>query len=121
MNGWYPFVGRCNRWIALYGGGLLNPLEWLKIAYETFGAKYPTASLIGVMFVGALIFGAAWLVGAQQYERSHATQITPSPSSAVPAPSTNTTSGPQSPIMPNNSGSVTITNGEKPDHPPPKE
>jgi len=92
----------------------LNPLEWLKIAYETFGAKHPTGSLIGVMVLGALLAGAVWLVGAQQYGKSHSAPT-------VPTPTTNTTSGPQSPIMPGNSGTVTITNqAPKPDQPPPK-
>jgi cytoskeletal protein RodZ len=93
-------MNRASRW------WYLNPMEWLKIAYETFGAKHPAVSLIAVMVLGALIAGAVWLLGAQQYEKTQTGQNTPT------TPSTNTTSGPQSPIMPNNSGTVTITNEE---------
>ena len=99
----------------------MNPMEWLKVAYETFGAKHPTASLIVVMALGALIFGAVWVVGAQQYEKSHNALNAPAVPNVSP-PATNITSGPQSPIMPNNSGTVTITNEEtKPNYSPPKE
>jgi len=36
-------MDRASRW------WFLNPLEWLKIAYETFGAKHPIGSLSVVM------------------------------------------------------------------------
>ena len=86
--------------------------------YEAFGAKHPTTSLVVVMVLGALAFGAVWHVAARQYEKGTARNaVTP-----VTQPSVNNTSGPQSPIMPNNSGTVTITNGEKkPERPAPKE
>jgi len=70
------------------------------------------------MVVGSLAFGALWLLGAQQYEKSRAESQHRSPAPL----SINTTNGPQSPIIPNNSGTVKITNEEtKPDTLPPKE
>jgi hypothetical protein len=92
---------------------MMNPLEWLKTLYGAFGAKNPTASLVIVMIVAAMIGGAVWKFGAYLYQKDLA---------KVPAAITqpqNTTNGPQSPIMPNNSGVVTITNEPKQSAPPP--
>jgi hypothetical protein len=47
----------------------LNPLEWLKLAYETFGAKYPAGSMIAVMLLGAFVFGAVWQITAHKYQK----------------------------------------------------
>jgi hypothetical protein len=44
----------------------MNPMETLKAIYETFGTPYPRASLIAVMLLGGILFGAAWLVLARQ-------------------------------------------------------
>jgi hypothetical protein len=82
----------------------LNPLEWLKSIYELFGAKYPTASLIGVMIVGALFAGVLWRVGAQQYEKSRASVIAPA---QTPQTGVVTTAGPCSPIITGNGNAVT--------------
>ena len=87
---------------------MVNPMEWLKSLYAALGAKYPIASLIVVvilgMIVGGLVFGSVWRIGAYQYEKDQVKRP------KVESPSQNTTYGPESPIMPNNSGSVTITN-----------
>jgi len=98
-------------------GRFMKPMELLKLAYETFGAKHPTGSLIIVMALGGVmgvaICGALWTVAANQYQKGNATE---------PARTVNTTTGPQSPIMPNNNGSVTISNdNSKPKQPPPKD
>lgn len=36
----------------------MNPMETLKAIYETFGTPYPRASLLAVMFLGAISFAA---------------------------------------------------------------
>jgi hypothetical protein len=48
----------------------LNPLDWLRTLYETFGAKHPTGSLVGVMLLFGLLGGVLWLVGANLYEKN---------------------------------------------------
>lgn len=82
----------------------MKPMELLRLAYETFGAKHPQGSLIIVMSLGGVlgvaICGALWTVAANQYQKG---------STAEPAHSVNTTTGPQSPIMPNNDGTVKIS------------
>lgn len=97
----------------------MKPMELLKLAYEAFGAKHPTGSLIVVMVLGGVlgvvVCGAAWTVAANQYQKSNT--VPPAEGHLV-----NTTNGPQSPIMPNNGGNVTISNdNSKPKEPPPKD
>jgi len=81
--------------------------EFMGTAYGALGSKHPTASLVAAMIVGALCFGALWLVGAQQYQHKKAPTIEPS------AP-VNNTSGAQSPIIQNNSGTVIINQPDVP-------
>ena len=90
---------------------IVNPMEWLRGIYETFGTPYPRLSLVAVMLLGAIFCGSAWLVLAKQVEKGH----------AEPAHSVNTTTWPQSPIMPNNGGSVTISKDAPEPAPPPKD
>ena len=52
----------------------LDPREWLKLAYETFGVKHPIGSLIGVMILFALSGAAIWMISANLYEKAHATE-----------------------------------------------
>jgi len=70
--------------------------------YGALGSKPPTASLVAVMILGAMCFGALWLVGAQQYQHKRAT--------TVPAVPGNNMSGAQSPNIQNNSGTIVLTN-----------
>lgn len=96
----------------------LNAMDWLKGIYETFGGgKHPTALLVCVMVLGgvlgALALGGLCLVVANQYQKGQA-----APSAAPPA-SVNTTTGSQSPIIPNNGGNITINGGQAPQPPPP--
>lgn len=95
----------------------MNPTDWLKTAYGAFGSKHPTASLLVVMVVGALVFGAIWKIAAYKYSEASSKV-----SSTIPQPQ-NTTYGPESPIMPKNSGDVSITNkpAEDTSHPTTKE
>lgn len=53
-------------------------MDWLKAIYETFGTPYPRASLIAVMALGAILFGALWLVLARQVQNAAASQNVPS-------------------------------------------
>jgi hypothetical protein len=79
--------------------------------------------------LGLVLLGVSYGIGHAVYLEMRKPQTSPSVSPAAPSPSPNSTSppsvnvtsGPQSPIMPNNSGVVKITNEDKPDHPPPKE
>jgi hypothetical protein len=78
--------------------------------------------------LGLALLGISYGIGHAVYLETRKPQIPSSPVAASPSPqpatppSVNTTHGAQSPIMPNNSGTVTITNEEtKPGHPPPKE
>jgi hypothetical protein len=50
----------------------MNPIEWLKAIYETFGTPYPRASLAVVTVLGAIFFAAVWQFAANQVEKSHA-------------------------------------------------
>jgi hypothetical protein len=49
----------------------MNPLDWLKAIYETFGIAYPRASLGAVMVLAALLAGALWVFAAKQVEKDH--------------------------------------------------
>jgi len=53
----------------------MNPMEWLKAVYETFGTPYPRASLVVVAFLGAVCFGAVWLFAAKQVEKGRQVSI----------------------------------------------
>jgi hypothetical protein len=69
--------------------------------------------------MGCTLVGVALFLGATVHKQTHP------PVSVPPAPaptSVNSTTGPQSPIMPNNGGSVTINGGAAPTQsPPPKD
>jgi hypothetical protein len=88
-------------------------METLKAIYETIGTPHPKLSLIAVFIIcGAVGSGIWWFLGKQVAKNSP----------AKPAASINTTTGPQSPIMPSNGGNVTITNdGAAASSPSPKD
>jgi hypothetical protein len=86
----------------------MNPIEWLKAIYETFGTPYPRASLIAVAILGAISFAAVWVFAAKQVEKGHKVQSAPS---QVSGPAS--TAGPQSPANTGNG------NEFKYDQPPP--
>lgn len=48
-------------------------MEWPKIIYETFGPRYPVASMIVVTLLGGLVggvfCGASWWLLGREYER----------------------------------------------------
>ena len=73
----------------------------------------------------SFLLGVACLAYFFSYTSHHskeqATTSQPATSTSA-APSVNSTTGPQSPIMPDNSGTVTISNDDsKPKEPPPKD
>ncbi len=80
-----------------------------------FDWKQRISAAVAVVAIGCFV--------AFTIEKRGATSAVVTPlSPPQPEPSINRTNGPQSPIMLNNSGTVTITNEEtKPNHPPPKE
>ena len=86
----------------------LNPLDWLKSLYEAFGAKHPAFSFMVVMIVGALVFGALWRGGAQQYEKGRTTMNAPAP---LPPAGPISTDAPCSPVT-QGSGNTVTTNCE---------
>jgi len=58
-------------------GWFLNSTEWLRVAYETFGAKHPAGSMIVVVLLGALSFGSVWYFAGRLYEKDQASNKTP--------------------------------------------
>lgn len=78
----------------------MNPLDWLRTLYGWVGVDYPRLSLMTVIILGAITSGAAWRLAAHLY-KTHTETL---PTGAT----VNTTNGSQSPIVPNNHGSVTI-------------
>ena len=75
----------------------MNPLQWLKAIYETFGTPYPRSSLIAVMIIFAVFGGAVWLFAAKLVEKDR--QNTSAPSH-VSGPAS--TSGDKSPAITGN-------------------
>ena len=95
----------------------MNPLEWIKIIYGWLGADHPRVSLVAAIILGAILGGAIWRFAGHLYAQDR--QVI---TAAGPAPTVNSTTGPQSPILPNNSGNVTISNEDHtPSHTPPKD
>src|SRR5258707_4651209 len=96
----------------------MNPLQWLKAIYETFGTSYPRASLIAVMILGGVATGAVWLFAAKQVEkdRGTTTQGVP-PSVSGPA----STKGSNSPAVTGNGNDIRYGQSSQPEKkPPPK-
>jgi hypothetical protein len=54
-----------NRW------WFLNPIEWLKNIYETFGLKHPTGSMIVVVVLSAIAGGVVWTLAANLVAKEH--------------------------------------------------
>jgi hypothetical protein len=90
----------------------MNPLQWLKAIYETFGAPYPRASLVAVAFLGAIFFSAVWLFAARQVEKDRV----PSTGSAPPTASgPATTKGPNSPAVTGSGNDVQYDQSSRPE------
>ena len=95
----------------------MNPIELWKAFYRWVGVPYPGLSLFVAAWLGAALFVGIWKFTAKLVENDRQNSTPPAPTSV------NTTTGPQSPIMPNNGGNVTITNGgtKTATPPPPKD
>jgi len=48
----------------------MNPLDWLKALYETFGAPHPRLSFVVVIILAAICSAGVWAIAAKQYEKS---------------------------------------------------
>jgi hypothetical protein len=83
----------------------MTPVDWLKTLYGWVGANHPKASFVGVVVLSAVLGGIAWRFAAYVYAKDHSIAAPGQPSTV------STTTGTGSPILPNNSGSVTI-NGD---------
>ncbi|MEX2302064.1 MAG: hypothetical protein WD733_14085 [Bryobacterales bacterium] len=109
-------MNRFGRW------WFLNPLEWLKSAYEVFGAGHPRLSLAIAMVVGALLFGALWEIAAHQHKLASQPVSESTGNNAIEAGETvtgpATTHGDSSPANTGTIGSIRI---EKPLPVSPKE
>jgi hypothetical protein len=78
-------------------------LELAKLIHDAIGIESPRKFIALFAIAGFVLFGClGWLV-----DKGYRAQLREQ--STLP-PSVNTTTGPLSPILPNNSGSVTITN-----------
>ena len=89
----------------------MNPLEWFKAIYETFGTPHPRASLIVVMALFAGFGAGVWIFLAKQVEKDRLNKNTP-PNVSGPA----STSGPNSPANTGNGNEFRYDQT-----PPPKE
>ena len=107
-----------------------RPLVWLILEKVVLASVVPALVLLGANPMGfdwkqriaaaIAVIAIGCFVAFTIEKRGATSEANPLPSTT--GPSINRTDGPQSPIMPNNSGTVTITDeGTKPDHPPPKE
>jgi hypothetical protein len=91
------------------GWRFMNPLQWLKAIYETFGTPHPRGSLIAVSILGAIFFAAIWLFAANQVKKDRQTLVAP-PSTSGSA----TTLGENSPA---NTGSGNTFTYDQSSHP----
>jgi len=94
----------------------MNPIEWLKAIYETFGTPYPRASLVAVGFLGAICFVAVWQFAAKQVAKDHQASGAP-----VSVSGSATTSGNNSPANTGNGNNITYdqsSSTEKKSKPP---
>lgn len=72
--------------------------------------------------LGLILVGAAYFLGHTAYKKPSLHPSMPAAAAPAQVPQQNTTTGPESPIMPNNGGNVTISNdNSKPKGPPPKD
>jgi hypothetical protein len=84
----------------------MNPVDWLKALYETFGTSYPRASMVLVILLGGTFSGLVWHFAARQVEKDH--RMLSAPSNTGPA----STTGQQSPAITGSGNQVTY--GESP-------
>lgn len=83
----------------------MNPMEWLKAAYEAFGVPHPKLSLLVVAIAGAITFGAGWMLLGHMVIRDRAAKA--QTLQTVPASGAATTSGDSSPAVSGNGNTIT--------------
>jgi len=81
----------------------MNPVDWLKALYETFGVSYPRVSMVVVILLGGTFSGLVWHFAARQVEKDH--QVLTAPSVTGPA----STVGQQSPAITGSGNQVTYS------------
>ena len=96
----------------------MNPLQWLKAIYETFGTPYPRASLIAVAALGAIFSAAVWLFAAKQVEKDRGVA---SQGSSTTAGSSASTKGPNSPAVTGNGNDIKYDQSSPPEKQKPKQ
>jgi hypothetical protein len=97
----------------------MNPFQWLKAVYETFGTPYPRASLVVVTIFGAILFAAAWIFTCKQVEKDRHNSNAP-PQVSGPA----STTGDKSPAVTGNGNDIKYDQSSPPEkepEPPKKE
>src|ERR1043166_7951545 len=57
-------------------------MEWLKAIYEVLGSDYPRLSLGIAALTGAMLFGGAWWIIGQQYEKQRLVTVATNKSAA---------------------------------------
>jgi hypothetical protein len=87
----------------------MNPVDWLKALYETFGTPHPRVSLYVVTILGAAVAFGIWLFAAKQVEKDRQTIKAPPSEMSGPA----STTGDQSPAVTGNGNDIRY------DQPPP--
>jgi hypothetical protein len=92
----------------------MNPLDWLKALYETFGAPHPRSSFVVVIILGGICSAGVWALAAKQYEKS----LTKPPEAVVSKPGDATASGDHNVAVSGNHN--TIKNGQPEPSPTPK-
>jgi len=92
----------------------MNPLQWLKAIYETFGTPHPRASLIVVMILFAFGGGALWIVLGKQVEKDRIGSSAPSglPPTNISGPAS--TSGNNSPAITGNGNDLKYDQSKPP-------
>src|ERR1700722_721633 len=97
----------------------MNPLQWLKAAYEAFGTPHPRSSLILVSALGAISFAAMWIMAAKLVAKDRPALNTPSQTTG-PA----STTGDNSPAVTGNGNEIKYDQSSHPEKqadPPKKE
>ena len=81
----------------------MNPMDWLKAAYEALGTPHPKLSMIVVLVLGAMLgaiaFGTVWQIAARQVEKNLPT--------ATPTSGPASTTGAESPANTGNGNQFT--------------
>jgi hypothetical protein len=89
----------------------MNPVQWLKAIYETFGTPFPRASLVAVMLLGGVGAGGVWLFAAKQVQKDLGA---PTQGAAPAVSGSASTKGSDSPAVTGNGNDIQY---DQPSHP----